>query len=288
MLDGNAFIYDDGEYIYRVPAKGVSIITHKTEYVEEYRYLEQVSYDPDEIIHIKDNNISSGYRGVSRLKPATKSMRRLKSMLDFQDNFFDNGAVPGLVLKSPNALSDKIKQRMIEGWLQTYNPKNGGRRPLILDGGLEIDKISNVNFRELDFETSVKNTENSIYRSLGVPPILMEGGNNANIRPNHRLYYLETIIPMINKYISALEKFYGYKIVAELADVPGMQPELKELSAYFVTLTNGGIIKPDEAREGLNFEKLGGDMDKIRVPANIAGSATNPDQGGRPKEDNDE
>ena len=36
---------------------------------------------------------------------------------------------------------------------------------------------------------------------MGVPPILMDGGNNANIRPNHRLYYLETVLPIVKKII---------------------------------------------------------------------------------------
>ena len=46
---------------------------------------------------------------------------------------------------------------------------------------------------------------------------------------------------------------------------------------------NGGIITPNEARERLGFEPVEGAED-IRVPANIAGSATNPDEGGRPEE----
>ena len=41
-------------------------------------------------------------------------------MRKFQDNFFKNGAVPGLVLKSPNTLSEKIKERMIQSWTMRY------------------------------------------------------------------------------------------------------------------------------------------------------------------------
>ena len=63
-------------------------------------------------------------------------MQLLGSMRRFQDNFFKNGAVPGLVLKSPNTLSEKIKERMLQAWVARYNPQSGGRRPLFLDGGL--------------------------------------------------------------------------------------------------------------------------------------------------------
>ena len=106
-------------------------------------------------------------------------MQLLGSMRKFQDNFFKNGAVPGLVLKSPNTLSEKIKERMLAAWSMRYNPNTGGRRPLILDGGLEVEPMSQINFRELDFQDSIKANEKIILEALGIPPILLDGGNNA-------------------------------------------------------------------------------------------------------------
>ena len=66
-----------------------------------------------------------------------------------------------------------------------------------------------------------------------------------------------------------------------------MQPELRDASAYYVSLVNGGIITPAEARDRLGFEEIEG-TSEIRIPANIAGSAANPDEGGRPVEDTEE
>ena len=45
---------------------------------------------------------------------------------------------------------------------------------------------------------------------MGVPPILLDGGNNANIRPNHRLYYLETVLPIVRKMAYAFERYFGF------------------------------------------------------------------------------
>ena len=63
-----------------------------------------------------------------------------------------------------------------------------------------------------------------------------------------------------------------------------MQPELRDASAYYTSLVNGGIITPAEAREHLGFKEIPG-TGQIRIPANIAGSAGNPSEGGRPIED---
>lgn len=283
LLDGNIFIYFDGVHMYHLPANKVTIHASDTTYIEKFTFNEQVSYKPSEIIHVKDNSFYSIYRGVSRLKPALRTMILMRSMRDFQDNFFKNGAVPGLVLKSPNTLSEKIKERMIQSWSARYRPDAGGRRPLILDGGIEIDSFANVNFKELDFQSAIAENEKIILKALGVPPILLDSGNNANIRPNMRMYYLETILPIVRKINFAMERHFGFKCQEDITNIPALQPELRDQSQYYSALVNTGIISPNEARDALGFDPVEG-YDDLRVPANIAGSAANPDEGGRPPE----
>ena len=287
ILDGNIFIYFDGVHLYHLPAEKMVIHASKDTYIEKFTYNEKIDYKPSEIIHVKENSFYSIYRGVPRLSPALRTMQLMMKMRRFQDNFFKNGAVPGLVLKSPNTLSDKIKERMMIAWQQRYQPEAGGRRPLILDGGIELDSISNVNFRDLDFQNSISDNEKIILKALGVPPIMMDSGNNANIRPNMRMYYLETILPIVRKLNFALERYFGFELKEDITDIPALQPELRDASAYYTSLVNGGIITPNEARERLGFEPVEG-AEEIRVPANIAGSAANPDEGGRPEEGNED
>ena len=283
LIDGNIFIYFDGAHLYHLPADKVTIYSDDKTYIEKFTYDNSIDYSPNEIIHIKENSFNSIYRGVPRLKPAYRTMQLLASMRNFQDNFFKNGAVPGLVLKSPNTLSEKVKERMMQAWSMRYNPNTGGRRPLILDGGLEVDPLTDVNFKELDFAESIKANERIILEAMGIPPILLDGGNNANIRPNHRLYYLETILPIVKKLGYALERFFGFSLAEDVTGIPALQPELRDQAAYYATLVNTGILSANEAREALGKEPVDG-FDEPRVPANIAGSATNPEQGGRPEE----
>ena len=287
LIDGNIFVYFDGRHLYHLPANNVIIHSDTSTYIEKFEYDGHINYTPKEIIHIKENSFNSIYRGVPRLKPAYRTMYLLDSMRKFQDNFFKNGAVPGLVLKSPNTLSEKIKERMLQAWQTRYNPKSGGKRPLILDGGLEVDNLTKINFKELDFQTSITANEKIILEAMGVPPILLDGGNNANIRPNHRLYYLETILPIVRKISYAFERYFGFKISEDITGVPALQPELRDQAAYYATLVNTGIISPNEAREALGKEPLDGGED-LRVPANIAGSAANPEEGGRPPQEEEQ
>jgi phage portal protein BeeE len=101
--------------------------------------------------------------------------------------------------------------------------------------------------------------------------------------------YQETVLPLVRKLISGLERYFGYDLAAALEDLSPLQAELDEKARYYSTLVNGGVLTPNEARDALRLEKIEG-HDDIRIPANIAGSASNPSEGGRPQgnEENDE
>jgi hypothetical protein len=70
-------------------------------------------------------------------------------------------------------------------------------------------------------------------------------------------------------------------VEAVTSSVSALQPELKDQAAYYQTLVNAGIITANEARTELRYPTMSG-HDEIRIPANIAGSAADPTQGGRP------
>ena len=88
-------------------------------------------------------------------------------------------------------------------------------------------------------------------------------------------------MPVVRKFVSALERYYGYDVEAITSSVSALQPELKDQAAYYQALVNGGILTANEARKELRYESITGN-DEIRIPANIAGSAADPSKGGRP------
>jgi len=101
------------------------------------------------------------------------------------------------------------------------------------------------------------------------------------------MYYLETVLPIVKKLTIAFERYFGFELGEDITDIPALQPELRDQSAFYTSLVNAGIITPNEARVAMNFDELP-DADEIRVPANIAGSAVDPNQGGRPVEEGEQ
>lgn len=283
ILDGNIFIYYDGAFMYHLPAARTTINTDAKTYISSYTFDGGgITYYPEEIIHIKDNSFRSIFRGTSRLEPALRTMKIILEMRNFQDNFFKHGAVPGLVITTPDTLNQRLKDRLTAEWSSKYKPGTGGKRPVILDGGMKIDPITDVNFTDLDFQNGILEAEKSILKALGIPPILFDSGNNANIRPNHRLYYLETIIPIMHKMTSAFERFFGFTVYEDITYIEALRPELSDQASYLQSLVVAGIISRNEARLELGKPPMGPEHDQLVVPANVAGSAVNPSVGGAP------
>lgn len=281
VLEGNAFVHFDGVFMYHLPAANVEILTDEKTFIKGFRYNGLVDFKESEVFYFRDLSSDSIYRGSSRLESADRSIKLLYSMHTFQESFFDNGAVFGLVLTTDNTLSQVAKEKTIQYWLQKYNVKQGGKRPVILDSGLKPQQLAETNFKDMDFDVSIKTHGEKIMTSVGVPPILLAGGNNANIAPNLRLFYLETVLPINRKFVSAVERYFGYDVEPVTTSVSALQPEMKDVAAYHSTLVNAGIITANEARKELRYEAIDGN-DDLRIPANIAGSAANPATGGRP------
>ena len=305
-LDGNTFFYYDGSDLYLLPANDVEVVPDEKTFVSHYNYLitnqqtadfygfnkqttkaQAIVFQPEEIIHVMNENEESIFRGTSKLKPIKRLLEVYYYLINFQRQFFKNNAVPGFVLTTDSILSKRVKERLLESWRSSYTTIfDNARNPAILDGGLKIDQFSNVKFDELDFENSVERVQQDIAKALGVPYVLMKSGNNANIDANQKLFYSHTILPMLNQFFSAFKHFFnnGGEIRPDKMSIPALNPDQRTQAVYYSTLVNTGIITPNEARQGLRYDELDGQGD-IRVPQNITGSAVDASQGGRPTQE---
>lgn len=304
-LDGNVFFHYDGTHLYLLPANDVEVVPDEKTFVSHYNYLvtnqsssdifgynkqtrksSSIRFETNEIIHIMNENDTSIFRGTSKLKSIIRLIELYYYMINFQRQFFKNNALPGFVLTTDNILSKRVKDRLLEAWRSTYTTIfDGARNPAILDGGLKIDKFSTISFDQLDFENSIERIQQDMAKAIGVPYVLLKSGNNANIDANQKLFYLHTVLPILNQFSSAFTHFFNSEVTfrPDRLSVPALQPDNKTQATYYATLVNTGLITPNEAREGLRFPRMEG-LDSIRIPQNITGSATNPSIGGRPVE----
>ena len=289
LIDGNCFIYYDGQALYHVPAANMEIVPDAQGYVNSYKYTnmlgQEITYPVNTIMHIKDNSVRSVYRGDSRINSCLQSLYGREAMMQFRDSYFDSGAAMGVIIETDQVLSSKIKDRQEREWQQKYNPKRSNGRPLILDGGMKAKTVSTAKMTDLAFNESVSEAEKKVAVALGIPPILLDSGNNANIKPNLELLFYLTILPMLRKFESVFEYFFARDLELSIFKVPALKPDQKEQAERITSLVNNGIITGNEGREILRLEPIEEEvMKKIRIPANVAGSATGVagQEGGKP------
>lgn len=303
LLEGNAFILiakpETGSIqLEHLPSKSVDIVAHPDNRISHYEYhrvvadafgttkqTETIAFQPDQIIHIKGDSWSNNLRGDSQLLCLDNLIKLYYQMIQFQTRWFQNNAIPGLVFESDNVLSPTIKARLLASWRENYGTlvKGGARSPAVLDGGLKLNAFSYKSFQEMDFEKSIERIQQDMCSALGVPYKLLQAGeNNVQIDSLQKTFWYDTILPLARKFARAFEYASFTKVEVDTEAIPQLKEDIRALSQYATSLVNTGILTPDEARVLLRYEPLNTpETSKIRVPANIAGSAVNPAIGGR-------
>lgn len=291
-MSGRAFAVWDGTQLYHVPESDMIVYAGNNNIVEYYE-LGSTRLKPDEVIFFKDNAYLRGIGSTaissnSRYKAAENDIVRKDKLSSFKERYLDNGTMLGLILETDSVLSKSFKDRLLDSINVNFNTKNGKfmNSAIILDGGLKAKSTAQIDMGSLGINEDKSAHNNSICTQMGVPPILLEGGNNANIRPNIDLMFSLTILPNLKKFISQLSVFFGYSFYLETSDVFALSPDTQKEAERVTKLVNNGLITPDEGRVMLGLSPLKvQETTSIRVPANIQGSATgvSGQEGGKPQ-----
>lgn len=293
LFEGVAYIHYDGAALYHIPAWNMQVNADSKKYINSFTFNGNIKLPVSEVIFIKDNaflhGATSQISGQSRIQATLGAIDKMAKMQEFKEKFLDNGTVIGLILETEEVLNKKLRERKQQELQVDYNPRTGQSTVLILDGGMKAKPYSQISsFKDLDFESDLKRYQSEVCLTLGVPELLIQGGNNANIRPNIDLFYYMTIIPMLKKVASEFSFFFGFKVKPTVTDVIALTPDRDSESKYYTSLVNNGIMTGNEARVELRLPPIDEDqMNKIRIPMNVAGSATgvSGQQGGRPTDE---
>ena len=308
FVTGNVFFYVFKENIYLLKSDLVQV-----EYLtadngilrKEYKLYNNVVdhkfgnkpkqvFNHDEIIHIKDTSKVGEKKATSRLYYLRDSINEYINMRKYRSAFFKNSAIPTSYISTPNNLPPQKKKDMLIKWEESYGSgASKDRGTAILDNDAKLIPVGSSNFRELDYVKSIDSLQEKIASEIGVPEILLRSGNNSNISPNRKMFYQETVIPIIRLYCDAFAHYYGNNVTIDPDKfaIEVLQPELEDMGRYFTSAVNNGVITPNEGRVGMGYKPITEgevDMDAIRVPENIAGSATNALEGGQTPQTSEE
>lgn len=228
----------------------------------------------EDLVHYKNFNPITDLIGMSTLGAAQDAAETDVFARDYNKEFFNNGAMPGAVLKVKGELSPKDKKRLKQAFDQQYAGQGKRYKTFVASGGLDIEQF-NVSQKDMEFMEQRKFSRDEILAIFQVPkPIIgiLEDVNRASAEAAMFVFTMQTIEPKMKSLVDTLNAFYlpMFKNSQNLrfeftSPVPR---DKKTVIEEYKAAIAGGWMTPNEVRlkEGLDPLENG---DSIYLPLNL-------------------
>ena len=183
------------------PRSMKEVIDPQTKMLKGWLFNNKISITVDEVIHLKSNNPYNVYRGLSVLDSIKFEMNTDYKAGQFQERFFEAGAVPGFVLttdKEDNT-PEKELRKYSNMWDANHKGVSKSHKTAILRGGMDF-KVVGLTQKEMSFIESRIMTRDIILETFGVPKAVFgatENVNRATAEVQERVFWETTIQPFL-------------------------------------------------------------------------------------------
>jgi len=286
VLRGNAYAY-----IEFGPA-GTEIIPLNPDRMEvkvsadgRYKYYEYRNgakpqvFKPEEILHIHGLS-TDGYKGVSPINLAMKTVNVARKQELYADAMFQNKASPGGVLKHPGKLSEQAAKRLKEDFERKYSGTERSGATMLLEEGMEWQTIGLSN-EQAQFIQGRKFSKSDIAMWFRMPPHKigdLENATFSNIEHQALEFVTDTIRPWLVRWEKALlmklftadeRKNYAIEFLVDAI----LRGDTASRYAAYAVGRQWGWLNVDEIRERENMNPLPNGEGKVYLhPLNMVSS----------------
>ena len=163
-----------------------------------------------DIIHIK-NLTTNGYKGKSPISVHRDNLSLTLSAQKYGEKFFDQGGNMSGVFKYPSTLKPESYVRLKKSLLEQSIGLNNAHVPLLLEGGMEYERIS-IPPEDAQFIATRKFQKTEIATIFGIPPHMiadLERATNNNIEHQGMEFVTFCLMP----YIVRIEEEFNRKLL---------------------------------------------------------------------------
>lgn len=278
VLRGNAYIY------FEVGAKGVQLIplhparvmvqTAKSGRYKYYKYFDGEKYyelKPDSVLHVFGLS-SDGYRGLSPIDLAMKTVNLASRQEGYADKMFVNSAMPSGVLKHPGELGDVAYKRLKTEFDKNYAGTSNAGKTMLLEEGMEWQQLGLTN-EQAQFIQGREFSKSDIAMWFRVPPHKIGDLRRAtfsNIEHQALEFVTDTIRPWLVRWEKAMmnilftpEERKEY-VIEFLADAI-LRGDIKTRYEAYAIGRNNSFLNADEIRERENMNPIPDGKGKIYI-----------------------
>lgn len=239
------------------------------------------------VLHLRGLS-SDGIWGYSVIRQAAhESIGLAKAAEMFGGKLFANGARPGGVLETDNALSKEAADRLAATWNQSHQGLDNAHRVAVLEEGVKYHAIT-IPPNEAQWMETRKYQRSEIAGLYRVPLHLigdLERATFSNIEQQALEFVVHTLTPWLVSWEQAINQtlfvpsdrgtFYAEFLVETL-----LRGDSAARAQFYTSLSNLGALSPNDIREKENLNPIEGG-DRYFVPLNMVPL----DQAGQPQQE---
>lgn len=273
-IHGNGFIYihrNNGivTKLQYMPHGTVNVI-YKQDRQELYYLCPTITNQkimPKDMIHIVKNTYD-GVNGISILDFAKRVIKLADITEQSTDNYYASGCNVSGVLSVQGPVSDKQKEELKNNWRMTYGAggdNQGG--VVVLPGNMTYQSIGSSAADAQLIDARLYNLQ-EICRFFSISPTLL-GDLSHNSYSTLEMTQLQFLTQTLAPIICLVETEFNRKLLADvekrnfkidLDESFLLKADKSSTATYYTSLTNSGLLTPNEARYQLGYGPIeGGD-----------------------------
>lgn len=201
---------------------------------------EELLLTPDKVIHYAPiPDPEAQWRGMSWLTPVVTEIAADKAATRHKLKFFENGAVPGLVMSYDPKLSPAQFKEAVAKFVETHEGLDKAYKTLHVGGGAD-PKVVGANLQQMDFKVTQGAGENRIAIASRVPAVILgisEGLagsslNAGNYGSSRRSFADLTIAPLWTMAASSIQRVLnvpdGAHLWPDTREIPFLREDAKQ------------------------------------------------------------
>ena len=224
------------------------------------------AYSQNEMFHVCGQS-TDGVSGVSPIEFNRTTVGLALNLSEHGNNYFRNGAFPGLVFSHPGKLSDQAQKRIKDQIIEKYSGKNA-HRPMVIEEGMAVSPLA-INNTDAQYIDARRMTREEICGLYGVPPHMIGATQQARGWSTTEAQMQEFVNLTLSPWIARIESAVNNQLIPEREreDVYArfvvsalLRGDTKTRADYYMRGINWGWLCPNDVRrlEDMN-DRPGGD-----------------------------
>ena len=285
ILHGNAYVDIEREgndivSLWNIDASDIGIFKysdknrpHIIKDVKFKLYSSNIDLNLEDVMVLTESSDDGGLTGQGVIARGYRTIELALNEIELNKNIMNNGSSPMSVVKLDKNLSAEAHQRLRESWNKMYASSQNAGKLLILEQGMEYEKLS-FSPAELGLSASRSKTQAELCSLFGVPESMIDSSANTygNVENSSIRFLQYSITPHINVIETALnrslllEKEKSTKFFKLNTDTV-LQTTQKERYEALQVGISAGILSLNEARIKENLPPIEDNFHRLSLGA---------------------